>query len=66
MTRHLPDGGRRMQPVRDSATGEPVAFATEAEAQAVAERLATVPDTEFHPVPLRAPAGKRIGIQREG
>jgi len=43
MTSHLPDGRRRMQPMRDSTTGEPVAFSTEAEAPAVATRLGERP-----------------------
>jgi hypothetical protein len=53
MTRHLPDGRTRLQPVRDSTTGEPVAFATEAEAQAFAARMASAADTEFRAAPLR-------------
>jgi hypothetical protein len=56
MAERLPDGRKRMRPVRDSKTGEPVAFATEAEARAEAGRLATA-DTEFRPAPLRAHEG---------
>jgi hypothetical protein len=57
MTQHLPNGRRRMQPVRDSTTGEPVAFPTEAEARAEASRLASA-DTEFSAAPLRAHEGE--------
>jgi hypothetical protein len=56
MVQRLPDGRRRMQPVRDSTTGEPVAFSTEAEARAEASRLASV-DTEYRAAPLRAHEG---------
>jgi hypothetical protein len=55
----------RMQPVRDSTTGEPVAFATEAEAQAAASRFATVADVEFRAAPLRAPKGERVAMESE-
>jgi hypothetical protein len=53
----LPDGRTRLQPLRDSATGEPVSFASEAEARAAAARLTSGPDAEFRAMPLRAGEG---------
>ena len=61
MTHRTPDGRSRMQPVRDRTTGEPIAFATEAEALAVAKRLASIPDTEVRAAPLRS----RIAVENE-
>jgi hypothetical protein len=52
-TYHLPDGRRRMQLLADA--GVPVTFTTEAEAQAAAERMASIPDVELRPTPLDAP-----------
>lgn len=65
MTHRLPDGGNWIQLLLDNAPGEAVTFASEAEAQAVADRLGSMPDVEFRAAPLAAIGGELLAIDEE-